>query len=140
MSYETLRGPELSPLAPYYMGHCHPPFFHLIWYHRRHFSRPIQKLKSRSMTTGQPCHIRSSDTITNRIPPPHVWRVEKSTDSEYLIAFTAGCGSQNADLSFLLPMPCCCTLPSLKADPKNQIEIHVGGKPYPYPVSDRETN
>ena len=32
MSYETLRGPELSPLAPYYMGHCHPPFFHVIWY------------------------------------------------------------------------------------------------------------
>ena len=32
MSYETLRGPELSPLAPYYMGHCHPPLFHVIRY------------------------------------------------------------------------------------------------------------
>src|SRR5258708_6280253 len=32
MSYEPLRGPELSPLAPYYMGHCHPLLFHVIWY------------------------------------------------------------------------------------------------------------
>jgi len=32
MSYEPSRGPELSPLAPYYLGHCHPPLFHIIWY------------------------------------------------------------------------------------------------------------
>ena len=32
MSYETLKAPELSPLAPCNMGVCHLPLFHVIWY------------------------------------------------------------------------------------------------------------
>jgi hypothetical protein len=32
MSYETLKAPELSPLAPCNMGVCHLSLFHVIWY------------------------------------------------------------------------------------------------------------
>ena len=32
MSYETLKAPELSPLAPCNVGVCHLPLFHVIWY------------------------------------------------------------------------------------------------------------
>jgi len=31
MLYEAGKTPQLSPLAPYNMGHCHFPLFHGIW-------------------------------------------------------------------------------------------------------------
>ena len=32
MSYEMLKAPELSLLAPCNVGVCHLPLFHVIWY------------------------------------------------------------------------------------------------------------